>query len=166
MALPEGPETIQDVVHMAHRRLKTSSVMELARQAQSAGFSMTHSTLSKIKMGKWTPNRIPQRGTIEALAWLAGIAPEAVLEVLHLQADDGLEPYVESLPTDVDLLDSEERAFLHALTNHFLRRHRAERANNATQSLDTGESYIDPEDVPPFPPNPPLKHPGESEEQA
>lgn len=119
----DEPRTLQELVDLAMSRHKATRGAELARLAQDNGHRIVATTINAIRRG--TYRSTPERPTLEAIAFLAGVPIRVAYHAAQLKAPG--RPFAEELPADVDLLDEDERDVIKRFITLCLRRHRAQR---------------------------------------
>ena len=97
----DTPSTLAEVIDAAAQRHDGASGRRLAELAQLDGFTLSHATVNRLRRGD--VGKVNQ-ATIEALAHLAGVAIEVVLEAASDAADG---PSAEALAREYSRLDAE-----------------------------------------------------------
>ena len=112
--MAQPAQTLRDLLVKAGHRHgsdgEPASARHLAKLAQDNGFDIVYTTIAAILAGTYVIKRRPKRQTLEAIAFLAGVSPEAV----HAGAGLGKpgRPFRDQLPEDIDDLEAAPRATL------------------------------------------------------
>lgn len=98
------PQTLQDLVLEA-KRIRDTSVRQLAIAAKEHGFKITYTTLHGIGAG--TYKSTAREETVRAIAWLAGVSVEDAFTAAGLPVPGP--PFADELPPGVDKLSPKAR---------------------------------------------------------
>jgi hypothetical protein len=102
----EQPRSLYDLATTAVARHEGASGRELARKATDAGFTIASTTINHILAGTYRSR--PGKATLDAFAWLAGVAPA----VAYAAAGEIVSnrPFADELPPEADKLTPKQRA--------------------------------------------------------
>jgi hypothetical protein len=135
-------KTLQDLIDLAMTHREVQSSAALSRIGKAAGYSITHTTIAGIRNGtySWTP----ERATLEAIAYLAGVPFAVAYEAAGLGAPAPGKPFAEQLPLDADKLNARQRDVVIEVIRALIEAqetHRTERPNQTPVRItDTDES--------------------------
>lgn len=102
------PTSLANLVERALHRHGVRASTELHRIAAAAGLEITHTTLNKIRTGKYRSTPTPK--TIAALAYLSGVPLDQVKRLVGTAGDT--RPFAERLPPAIDVLLTDEQEAL------------------------------------------------------
>nr|WP_312964391.1 hypothetical protein [Kocuria rhizophila] len=168
--MTKQPRTLRDVALAAKARHDGAGGRGLAKVATKHGHTISYGTIDSILAGTYT--RKPSVKTLRALAYLAGLPEQDVLEIAGMRAPSTA--LAEQLPEGVDELGPEERQMLIDMARGLIRQARREQKlvvalRDATERLSHEHDAEDHEQEPrteadgaqPTPPSP-MTRAGES----
>jgi len=129
-----SPRSLQELIDLAVG-YDGSSVRELARKAQGAGFKVTYTTLHQIRNG--TYKSTPKDETLRAIAYLARVDDSKAFAAAGQPVPGP--PLADELPPGVDLLPAKSRKVLIDMARVLV---------DLNQDVNRGQADTDPNSAP------------------